>query len=103
MPKAKASAQKALEIDQDLPEAHASLGCIKSVYDWDWAGAEEQFRLGIELNPNYAIAHHWYAINYLTPQARFQEAIEEIQKALDLDPISLVINTTVGLVHYFSR
>jgi len=103
MPKAKAAASKALEIDRDLAEAHISLGCIKSVYDWDWRGAEEAFRAGIELNPNYAIAHHWYAINYLTPHGRFDDAIKEINRALDLDPISLVINTTVGLVHYFAR
>lgn len=103
MPKAKASAQKALEIDPDLAEAHTSLGCIQSVYGWDWEGAEEQFQLGIDLNPNYALAHHWYSINYLTPQGRFSEAISEIQKALDLDPISLAINATVGLVYYFAR
>jgi len=102
MPKAKAAAVKALEIDRDLAEAHASLGCIQSVYDWDWKGAEEQFQKAIELNPNYAIAHHWYAINYLTPHGRFDEAIKEIEIALDLDPISLVINTTVGLVHYYA-
>lgn len=103
MPKAKAAAQKAIEIDADLPEAHISLGCIQSVYDWDWSGAEEQFKWGIDLNPNYAIAHHWYAINYLVPMGRFDEAIDEVKKALDLDPISLVINTTVGLVHYYAR
>jgi serine/threonine protein kinase/tetratricopeptide (TPR) repeat protein len=103
MPKAKAAAQKALEIDQELPEAHTSLGCIKSVFDWDWEGAEKDFKQGIDLNPNYALAHHWYAINYLTSMGRFKEAVEEMKKALDLDPISLVINTTVGLVHYFAQ
>jgi len=102
MPKAKAAASKALEIDQDLAEARASLGCIQSVYDWDWQGAEEQFLKAIELNSNYAIAHHWYAVNYLAPHGRFDEAIKEIKIALDLDPISLVINTTVGLVYYYA-
>lgn len=102
MPKAKAAALKALEIDTDLAEAHASLGCIQSVYDWDWQVAEEQFLQAIELNPNYAIAHHWYAVNYLAPHKRFDEAIKEIKIALDLDPISLVINTTVGLVYYYA-
>ena len=102
MPKAKAAAQDALEIDQELAEAHTSLGCIKSVFDWDWEGAEKELKQGIDLNPNYALAHHWYAINYLTSMGRFEEAVEEIKKALDLDPISLVINTTVGLVYYFA-
>ncbi len=102
-PKAKSAAEKALQLDDMLAEAHISLGCISSVYDWDWAKAEQEFRRGIELNPAYPTAHHWYAINFLVPAGRFREAAEEIEQALHLDPVSLVINTTVGLTHYFSR
>ncbi|HFE63804.1 MAG TPA: tetratricopeptide repeat protein [Caldithrix sp.] len=101
MPRAIDTARRALQLDEHLAEAHISLGCVKSVYEWDWNNAEAEFLRGIELNPNYATAHHWYAINYLVPLSRFNEAMKEINKALHLDPISLVINTTVGLVHYY--
>src|SRR5207245_5650629 len=70
--KAKAAALKALEIDDTLAEAHASLGGIKADYDWDFAGAESELKRAIELNPNYATAHHWYA-QYLSGMGRHQE------------------------------
>jgi serine/threonine-protein kinase len=101
-PKAKGAALRALEIDDTLGEAYASLALIKLDYDWDWAGAEKQFKQAIELNPGYATAHHWYAI-YLLYMARFDEAIREIKTAQELDPLSLVINRVVGRVFYFAR
>lgn len=103
MPKALQAAAQALQIDEQLPEAHISLGCTKAVYEWKWQEAEEQFKRGIELKPEYAGAHHWYAINFLAPLSRFEEAILEIKKALELEPSSLVINATVGLTYYFAR
>ena len=103
MPKALEAAQQALQIDELLPEAHISLGCTQAVYEWKWQEAEEQFKRGIELKPEYAGAHHWYAINFLAPLSRFEVAIKEIKKALELEPSSLAINATVGLTYYFAR
>lgn len=101
-PRAKAAALKALEIDDTLTEAHASLAWIKFDYDWDWEGAEREFKRAIELNPAYATAHHWYAL-YLARMARFEEAIKEITRSLELDPLSLVINRSTGLIFYHAR
>ena len=93
---------RALSLDADLADAHTSLGLIKFQYDWDWAGAEQELRRAIELNPNYALAHHYFA-DYLKAMGRFDEAIEQIEKAQELDPLSLAINTGVGHVLYLSR
>ncbi len=101
MPKAKQAAQKALELDNKLAEAQASLSHLKMLYDWDWAGAESGFRQAIDLNPNYAPAHLWYSLT-LSAKGRLEEALTEIKKAQELDPLSLIINTDVGLVHYFA-
>jgi serine/threonine protein kinase/Tfp pilus assembly protein PilF len=101
-PKAKEATLRALDIDNTLGEAYASLALIKLDYDWDWAGAEKQFKQAIELNPGYATAHHWYAL-HLMYRARFDEAIKEIKTAQELDPLSLVINRVVGRVFYFAR
>jgi tetratricopeptide (TPR) repeat protein len=98
-PKAKALAKKALEIDETLAEAHTSLAFALSFFDWDWAGAEREFRRAIELNPNYATAHQWFAMGLLVNLGRTSEAIEEIHKALELDPLSLIINTAAGYVY----
>jgi serine/threonine protein kinase/Flp pilus assembly protein TadD len=100
-PKAKAATLKALEIDNTLSEAHASLGWIKMFYDWDWAAAEKAFQRAIELNPNYATAHEWYAM-FLAPMARFDEAISELKKAQELDPLSLIIQAMGGYVYSFA-
>jgi serine/threonine-protein kinase len=102
-PAAFAAAARALEIDPSLAEAHASLACVKAVYDWDWRGAELGFRKAIELDPAYAIAHQWYAIDCLMPQGRYHEALAAIQRARDLDPLSRAINATIGLQLYFLR
>jgi tetratricopeptide (TPR) repeat protein len=89
-PKAKAAAIRALEIDSTLPEAHASLGILKLRYDWDWQGAECEFKKAISLNPNYATAHHFYGA-CLNSQGRFEEALHQIRMAQELDPLSLQI------------
>jgi TolB-like protein/DNA-binding winged helix-turn-helix (wHTH) protein len=102
MPKAKAAALKASQLDNSLAEAHTSLATIKLSYDWDYAGAENEFIRAIELNPNYSTAHHWYA-HYLAVKLRFPEALSEIQKAHDLDPYSLVVNDFWGLTLYYSK
>jgi len=102
MPKAKAAAEKALEIDETLSEAHTSLGIIKIKYEWDWAGAEKSLSRAVELNPNNATAQYWYA-RYLSLMGRHNEAIEESRRARDLDPISAFTNANVGRALYFAR
>jgi TolB-like protein/DNA-binding winged helix-turn-helix (wHTH) protein/Tfp pilus assembly protein PilF len=103
MPQAKAAAEKALEIDADLAEAHASLGLIAPFLDWNWADAQRHFERAIALSPNYATAHHWYAEAYLLPLGRTNEAIAEIRKAQELDPLSPAIGTDLGKELYFAR
>ncbi|MEO8049902.1 MAG: winged helix-turn-helix domain-containing protein [Acidobacteriota bacterium] len=100
--KAKAAAVKALEIDGSLPEAHTALAFARFVHDWDWTGAEEKFRRALQLNPNQALSHCWYAL-FLAAVARFDEAIAEMRTALALDPLSLVANTHLGWILYLSR
>jgi serine/threonine-protein kinase len=101
-PKAEEAIAKALEIDENIAEAHTTLGWIKFYYHWDWEGAEREFKRAIELNPNYATAHQWYA-EYLNNMGRFDEALLEIEKAHELAPISLIINVVVGFIHYYAR
>ncbi len=91
---AKAAALKAIEIDDTVAEAHTSLADVKAVYDWDWAGAEREFKRAIELNPNYGTAHQWYAEDILMRLGRHEEAIAEIRRAEAVDPLSLIINAT---------
>ena len=100
-PKAKAAAAKALELDDQLAEACTSLAYASLLYDWDWRGSEERFRHAIELDPNYATAHHFYSI-YLTAAGRPAEAQAEIARALELDPLSMIINS-VAWIHYEGR
>jgi TolB-like protein/DNA-binding winged helix-turn-helix (wHTH) protein/Flp pilus assembly protein TadD len=102
MPKAREAALRALAIDDDLPEAHVALALILENYDWDWSTAEKEYRRAIELNPNYATAHHWYA-EFLTWRGRFDEALRESENARRLDPLSLIIATDRGAILYFSR
>jgi DNA-binding winged helix-turn-helix (wHTH) protein/TolB-like protein/Tfp pilus assembly protein PilF len=99
VPKAKEAALKALEIDENIAEAHASLAYARFIYDWDWPGAEAELKRSLELNPNYPTAHHWYA-DYLAAMGRPQEAIPEMQHAVALDPLSLIMNTDLGWVLY---
>ena len=102
MPKARAAANKALELDDSVAEAHAALGWVKWQYDWDWAGAEKEFQRAIELNPKYAIAHGMYAL-YLDSAGRIEEARAEHERAQELEPLSLVIGTNAGEALYQAR
>ena len=89
-------------MDANLAAAHTSIGLIRFQYDWDWQGAEQELRTALDINPSYAPAHHFYA-DYLKAMGRFDEAIMEIEKARELDPLSLAINTGVGHVLYLAR
>jgi tetratricopeptide (TPR) repeat protein len=100
-PKAKDAASKALELDAGLSEAAAAVGHIKTIYDWDWEGAESKLIQAIDLNPGNATAHLWYAY-YLTLMTQFDEAVREIEIALELDPLSLFINLWAGLTFYYA-
>jgi TolB-like protein/DNA-binding winged helix-turn-helix (wHTH) protein/Tfp pilus assembly protein PilF len=102
MPKARAAALRALEIDDNLPEAHTALALIVQNYDWDWQTSEKEFRRAIELNPNYATAHQWYA-EHLAWRGRFEDALRESERARQLDPLSLIIATDNGAILYYSR
>ncbi|MEA2238880.1 MAG: hypothetical protein QOC81_3604 [Thermoanaerobaculia bacterium] len=97
---AEKEARVALSIDPSLAEAHTSLAYLKFWEDWDWPAAEREFRQAIALNPDYATAHQWYA-EYLRLMGRFDESIAESNRALELDPLSLVINMEAGLPYYF--
>ncbi len=102
MPKAKAAAQKAVELDGSLAEGHVSLASVKMFYDFDWTGAEREFRRGIELNPNLAEAHDGLAL-YFTANKRHAEAIAEIERAKRLDPLSPIILADASWVYYGAR
>jgi adenylate cyclase len=101
-PKAKEAVGRALALDPQLAEAHTSLGLIRFQYDWDWKGAEDELKEAVGLNPSYAPAHHFYA-DFLKAMGRFEEAVAEIEKARELDPLNLAINTGVGHVLYLAR
>jgi TolB-like protein/Flp pilus assembly protein TadD len=101
-PKAIAAATKALEIDETLAAPHAALAYTKDVYEWDWSGAEREYKRALELNPNDANAAHWHAL-HLAYVGRLDEAITEITRAQELDPLSLVIATNHGMLLYFTR
>jgi TolB-like protein/DNA-binding winged helix-turn-helix (wHTH) protein len=102
MPKARTAALRALELDESLAEAHASLALIKENYDYDWLGSEKEFRRAIQLGPQYATAHQWYAES-LAWQGRFQEAFAQSEQARRLDPLSLIIATDYASILYYSR
>ena len=93
--RAKAAARKAIEIDDTLAEAHASLAFIAETHEWDWTTAEREYQRALELNPGDARAHHWYA-GYLMYMGRFGEGIAEAQRARDLDPLSLPVNNALA-------
>lgn len=101
-PKARAAALRALEIDDKLAEAYASLGFINCCFEWDWQAAAENYQKAIELKPNYATAHHWYG-ELLSTLGRFDEAYAELRMAQELDPLSLAINVDMAACFYYSR
>jgi TolB-like protein/Flp pilus assembly protein TadD len=102
LPKAEAAARQALTLDPDNAEAHAALGLIAMNYEWDWAKAEREYKQALALSPNDALTHHWYA-EFLAARGRFDEGLAEIQRAEDLDPLSLAIKADRGKLLYFSR
>ena len=97
-PKARAAAQKAIELDDSLAEAHVSLAMVRASYDWDWVGSEQEFKRAIALNPNYPTAHQWYG-QTLASIGRFPEAEREVERARELDPLSPIANMAVGEVY----
>jgi len=100
--RAKATALKALSLDNKLAEAHAALAAVKLWREFDWEGAERVWRRAIELNPNYATAHLWLAL-YLAAVERMDEALSEIRLALDLEPLSRVVNLNLARILHFAR
>jgi tetratricopeptide (TPR) repeat protein len=101
-PKAKEAAIKALELDDELAEAHTSLSYVKMFYYHDWQGAQDGYRRAIALNPNYATAHHWYS-EYLTAIERFDEAFVEIRRAKEIDPLSPSVNAQEVWILFYAR
>ncbi len=101
-PRGKAAATKALELDEKLAEAHASLARNKIAYDWDWSGARKEFERALELNPNYATAHYWYSYYYFA-MGRLDDAARENKRAVELDPLSLNINAEMGTALLYQR
>ena len=99
--RARQAAQRALELDSTLAEAYATLGYIGLNNTWDWPDVERAFGRSIQLNPNYATAHHWYSL-FLNAMGRNADAMREIQRAVELDPVSLIINREVGRTYYYA-
>ncbi len=102
LPKARAAALKALDLDPRLAEAHASLAYIRLIYDWDVPGAEEEFQRAIQLNPNYPTAHQWYALCH-SIQGRTEDALDELRRAERLDPLSPTVKCALSECYYFAR
>lgn len=102
VPQARAAALRAVELDQNLAEAHTALALIAQNHDWDWQTSEKEYRRAIELNPDYATAHQWYA-EHLMWRGRFDEALQESERARQLDPLSFIVATDHGAILYFSR
>ncbi|MGH7535454.1 MAG: protein kinase domain-containing protein, partial [Gemmatimonadales bacterium] len=102
MERARAEARRAIELDESLAEAHTSLGWVTFIYDWDWVGAEREFRRAIDLNPRYSVARQWHAW-LLTAMGRVEEALAEGRRALDLDPASVSIRRSMGWLYYYAR
>ncbi|MCI0524260.1 MAG: protein kinase, partial [Acidobacteria bacterium] len=98
MSRAKTVAMKALQLDDGLAEAHTSLAAALAWLDWDWEASEREFKRAIELNPSYTVAHHWYGSVLLAAQKRFDEAIASEMRALELEPLSLVVNSNLGFI-----
>jgi TolB-like protein/DNA-binding winged helix-turn-helix (wHTH) protein/Tfp pilus assembly protein PilF len=102
IPKAEASAQQALRLDDGVADAHFSLANAYTWYDWNWAGAEREFRRGMELNSNNALGRMWYSL-YLSILGHLEEGVREQRRALELDPMSLIMNANLARAYYFAR
>lgn len=103
MAQAKPVIAKALELDAELPEAHTVAGMIAATYDWDWAESERRFKRSLELDPNLAITHYRYAWGYLSPLGRHDEAIAEMKRAMELEPLSLIQGANYAGVLMYAR
>ncbi len=101
--KAASNAATAVLVDDKSAEAHASLAHVKSTQDWDWLGAEREFRRAIQLDPRYPTAHHWYGISCLAPLGRLDEALQQLLLAQALDPVSPIIARDLAVIHYYRR
>ena len=101
--KAKAAATAALNLDPEQPSAHAALGIVEGIRDWNWSAAEKDFRTAIEVDPNDTFAREAYALAYLSPLGQWQAALDQLAQAEALDPLSPRIATAAGIVHYFRR
>jgi DNA-binding winged helix-turn-helix (wHTH) protein len=102
MPRAEEAARRALELDSTLVEAHTSLAVVLMLYHWDWSAAKVEFNRALEPAHHYPTAHHWYGM-YLVARGEFDRAIAQVERARQLDPLSLAINTDLGLVLYLAR
>jgi Tfp pilus assembly protein PilF len=102
MPRARAAALKALDLDEASAEAHTSLAFVSFLYDWDFTSAERHFRSALELNPQYANAHHWYS-HYLMAHWRSEESLAEARRALELDPLNFITSTHLGWHYLYAR
>jgi tetratricopeptide (TPR) repeat protein len=103
MPLARSAIAKALALDPELPEARTVSAVIASVYDWDWATAEREFKRSLELDPNVALTHYRYAWVYLSPMGHHDEAIAEMKRAMELEPLSLVQGASFAAVYLYAR
>jgi TolB-like protein/Flp pilus assembly protein TadD len=101
MPRARAAAERALELVEELAPAHAALAGVRMWYDWDWAGAEAGFQRALELDPSYATAHHWYAIHLAA--LKRPGAVQHARRARELDPLSTIIGANMGIIQLFTR
>jgi DNA-binding winged helix-turn-helix (wHTH) protein/tetratricopeptide (TPR) repeat protein len=101
-PKAEAAARKALELDAELAEAHASMGAIHEVFHWKWEPAQEEYVTALRLNPAYVTARQWYAMA-LAHRRRFADALVQLNAAAESDPLSFMLNANLALVHYLAR
>src|SRR5262249_28381918 len=101
-PKARAAAEKALAIDNDLAEAHVSLGLLHSA-DLNIKAAKREFERAVDLNPNYALAHYFLGFSGLAPRGQLDQALIEVKRAVELDPFSVIMNTNFGLCYVLAR
>ena len=103
MPRSEKASLQAIALDYRLAEAHASFALVLAVYRWKWSEAEQAFRAAIEMNPSYVPARQWYAVNCLAPTGRIEDAIFQLERALETDPVSMILNSVLGLVLSFRR